>query len=106
MKMCSPSLVIRKIQTKATMRYCLIPVKMASYDNRPECGELGHSDSAVGGGMYNGTAISENRLQLLKKSIIINYLSSPRFLAKRKANVCPPTDVSLNVHSSFKMASK
>lgn len=60
----------------------------------------------VGVGMYNGTAISENRLQLLKKSIVINYLSSPRFLAKRKANVCPPTDVSLNVHSSFMMASK
>lgn len=58
------------------------------------------------GGMYNGTAISENRLQLLKKSIIINYLSSPRLLAKRKANVCPPKDVSLNVHSSFMMASK
>ena len=25
--MCSPSLVIRKIQSKATMRYCLIPAR-------------------------------------------------------------------------------
>ena len=48
MKICSPSSVIRKMQTKATMRYCLRPAKMANYDNRPECGELGHSDSAGG----------------------------------------------------------
>lgn len=104
MKICSPSLVIRKIQTKATMRYCLIPVKMANYDNRPE---LENWDiQTLLEGMYNGTALSETRLQLPKELIIINYLSTPRFLAKRKANTCPPKDVSLNVHSSFMMASK
>ena len=51
--------------------------------------------------MYNGRAISENRLQLLKNLIIIKYLSTPRYLPKRKENICPPKDVSLNVHSSF-----
>ena len=69
------------------MRYCLIPVKMANYDNRPE---LENWDiQTLLGGMYNGTALSETRLQLPKELIIINYLSTPRFLAKRKANTCP-----------------
>lgn len=113
MERCSTSLVIKEMQTKATVRYPFIPTRMAAIK------KTGKNKRWRGGGetgalaLLAGTQKGAGALGPFGHSSKVRHRvtigpnnSTSRLILKRNEAICPHKNVHMNVHTSISYNSR